>query len=154
MQRAGGATREPRPGPDRDLGAGNTRRIRTLLTTARRVINKALQNAWETIWRQGKHGRYLHSLHIGPDKKTLKTYQDLLHTISSIIIQMRTGKIGLRAYLYSINKAGQRMCENGDQTVEHILLKCREWVVERHELWAGRRPILNLRRVLGDPMTQ
>jgi hypothetical protein len=138
---------------DRDQGARSTSSIRTLLTTAKRVINEALQDDWETIWKQGKHGRYLHSLHIGPDKKTLKTHQDLPRAISSIITQMRTGKIGLRAYLHSINRTdtSQCTCGYGDQTVEHILLKCREWVVERHELWAGRRPILNLRGLLCDP---
>ena len=39
----------------------------------------------------------------------------------------------------------------GEQIVEHILLNCREWKAERQELWAGGRPILNLRRLLNDP---
>jgi hypothetical protein len=113
-----------------------TRGIRTLLTTAKRVINKALQDDWETIWKQSKHGRFLHSLDIGPDKKTLKMHQNLPRAISSIITQMKTGKISLRAYLHSINRAdtSECTCGHGDQTVEHILLKCREWVVERHDL--------------------
>jgi hypothetical protein len=129
------------------------RGIRTLLTTAKRVINEALQDDWDTIWKQGKHRRILHSLGIGPDKKALKMHENLSRAISFIITQMRTGKIGLRAYLHSINRAdtSQCTCGHGDQTVEHILLKCREWVAERHEIWAGRRPILNLRGLLGDP---
>jgi ribonuclease HI len=129
------------------------RGIRTLLTTAKRVINEAVQDDWDTIWKQGKHGRIFHPLDIGPDKKTLKMHEDLPRAISSIITQMRTGKIGLRAYLHSINRTDtiQCICGHGEQTVEHVLLKCREWVAERHEIWAGRRPILNLRGLLGDP---
>jgi hypothetical protein len=50
---------------------------------------------------------------------------------------MRTGKIGLRAYLHSINRTDTS--------------ECKEWVAERHEIWAGGRPILNLRGLLGDP---
>jgi hypothetical protein len=139
----------------RNQGQDNRRArgIRTLLTTAKRVINEALQDDWETIWEQGKHGRFLYSLDARPDKKALKMHQNLPRAISSIITQMRTGKIGLRAYLHSINKtdSSECTCGHGDQTVEHILLKCREWVAERHDLWAGGRPILNLKGLLGDP---
>jgi len=125
----------------------------TLLTTAKRTISEALQDDWESIWARGKHGRYLHSLDVKPDKKTLKAHQNLPRALSSIITQMRTGKIGLRAYLYSINKAetNQCTCNQGEQTVEHILLRCRKWTAGGQELWAGGRPILNLRGLLNDP---
>jgi ribonuclease HI len=46
----------------RDQHQDRHRGIRTLLTTAKRIINGALQDDWDTIWKQGKHGRVLHSL--------------------------------------------------------------------------------------------
>jgi tubulin alpha len=125
----------------------------TLLSSAKRTVSEALQDDWDSIWTRGKHGRYLHSLDVRPDKKALKVHQNLPRAVSSIITQMRTGKIGLRGYLYNINWAetNQCNCNQGEQTVEHILLKCRKWTTERQELWAGGRPILNLRGLLNDP---
>ena len=132
---------------------GATEGTKTLLTVVKRTINEALQDDREAIWAHRKHGRYLHSLNARPDKKALNVHQNLPRAVSSIITQMRTDKIGLGAYLHSINKAdtNQCTCNQGEQTVEHILLKCRKWTAERQELWAGGRPILNLRGLLSDP---
>ena len=46
--------------------------------------------------------------------------------LSSILIQMRTGKIGLNRYLSQIGKADDPWCEcqNAYQTVRHIIEDC------------------------------
>jgi hypothetical protein len=126
--------------------------IRTLLTTAKRTINTALHQDWEFAWTHAKHGRALHDLGRRPDKKTLQLHRKLPRPISSVITQMRTRKIGLNTYLHGINKAdtSQCTCNQGPQTVEHVLLRCRNWKQERQDMWAGSRPVLNVKDVLGD----
>jgi ribonuclease HI len=129
------------------------RRRRTLLTAAKRTVSEAIHKEWGKIWALGKHGRHLYFLGTKPDKKILKLHRNLPRPISSVITQMKTEKIGLRAYLHSINRAdsSQCTCNQGEQTVEHILLKCRNWLTERQEMWAGKRPTHNLKRLLNDP---
>ena len=124
-----------------------------LLIKAKHTITQALQNDWQVLWTHSRQGRVLHSLEAKPDKKTLKLHQNLPRAISSIITQMRTGKIGLAAYLHSIDKAdsGQCSCNYGEETVGYVLLRCRKWVTEREEMWADSRPILSLKGLLGDP---
>lgn len=86
------------------------------------------------------------------DQNNLKMHQNLPRAISSAITQMRTGKIGLKAYLHSMKQAhtNQCSCNQGEQTVEHILLKCRKWLTKRQEMWAGGRPAPNLRGLLNN----
>ena len=142
--------RRPRQNRGQQQGAPQTT---ILLTKAKHTINQALQKDWEALWTHGRHGRALHSLGAKPDKKTLQLHQNVPRAISSIITQMRTGKIGLAGYLHSIDKAdsGQCSCNYGEETVEHVLLKCRQWMAAREEMWAGGRPILSLKNLLNDP---
>ncbi|RMZ90276.1 hypothetical protein DV736_g2490, partial [Chaetothyriales sp. CBS 134916] len=136
---------DPHQNPDNNI-------IKTLLTTAKRTINTALHQDWESIWAHAKHGRVLHALGRKPDKKTLELHRRLPRPTSSVITQMRTSKIGLNVYLHSINRAdtSQCTCNQGQQTVEHVLLRCRNWTKERQEMWAGSRPVLSLKGVLSN----
>lgn len=70
---------------------------------------------------------------------------------SALLTQLRTGKIGFNAFLHSMRVPDVRSpeceCQEGDMTVEHVLLKCPQWDIERAELISPLRTN-NLKKIL------
>lgn len=83
---------------------------------------------WEKEWQTSLHGRTIYELTPTPTKRVLRIHRNLPRPLSTVIVQMRTGKIGLRHYLYQRGvpdmQDGDCRCGRATQTVRHVLLAC------------------------------
>ena len=87
---------------------------------------------WERTGRTSRHGGVSRRLTSVPHKNNLLEYQILTKAESAILLQARTGKTGLRSYLYRIGAAESPRCEcGGIENVKHVLPQCPKWTGQR-----------------------
>ena len=104
-----------------------------------RSINATLTTNWRATWSEAPTGKDLRNLDPSlPSKKTSLGLHGNHKPTSSLTVQLRTQKIGLKAFLYSRRIPGCPdswcQCREGQQTVKHILLQCPLWRVERRRM--------------------
>ena len=93
----------------------------------------------EDKWRKEIRGRELCKLKPEPKSNMVKLHAGLSKELSSLLMQMRTGKIGLRQFLFERRvpgiEYGRCECRQINQTVKHVLLNCRRYNKERRGFW-------------------
>jgi hypothetical protein len=96
---------------------------------------------WRKRWMASKKGRVIASYRPYPTKLALDLYRGRTKAFSSILIGLRTGKIGLQGFLSKMRVPGYESpicgCGEDTETVEHFLLQCSKWNHERREVLAS-----------------
>lgn len=115
--------------------------------------SRTLRRVWKEQWEKEMKGRHTYRITPSPTGKTLDLHEGLPKALSSIGIQLRTGKIGLNEFLHTRRVPGyespQCECGHGNQSVIHMLTACRKWVRERWELRVSSGS-LDLATILGN----
>ena len=106
----------------------------------RTTLAKSALAEWKQEWEIETKGRHLRLLVNAPTRDILEIHKGLDKQLSSLVVQMRTGKIGLRKFLYErrvpgVEDKGCDLCGQGEQTVHHILSTCRKFRAERESTW-------------------
>lgn len=105
-----------------------------------RTMETALGRAWRASWvRHGGDPQEIPDRNLRqPFQKRLKLHEGLTKAQSSLAIQLRTRKIGLRQFLYDrhVPTVPSPACDCGwhSQTVDHILLYCPRYTRSRPRL--------------------
>lgn len=125
-----------------------------LQTTLKTWLHRWIRAEWAYNWEMEFKGRTTYKYTPEPNRRILQLHYKLKKWQSAMLVQMRTGKIGLRDYLWKrkvpdFNHPGCE-CGEGRQTVEHILLRCRDFNDLRKGLFNGKRQT-DSRAILSNP---
>ncbi|KAK6972148.1 hypothetical protein R3P38DRAFT_3336080 [Favolaschia claudopus] len=101
----------------------------------------SMRGRWSKQWADSRRGVKQRRFDTRPPGRTvLRFYKDRSRQSASIITQLRTGHIGLNAFLHRIHA-----------TVSHFLLSCPRFRDARHILRTTLKKPLSLRLLLGSP---
>jgi ribonuclease HI len=126
----------------------------TLWAAKKRAIKQRITEEWEKRWENGLHGREYFQYAPKPHKQYPGAHKNLAKALSSVIIQMRTGKIGLNSYCHGIGAITAptdrcRGCKEERESLYHVLLYCPTYRKDRQKYW-GRDPPRSLREIFAD----
>lgn len=123
-----------------------------MIATVKTAIRKHAYQQWAKEWARETRGNALRKIQPIPSNKTMRLHARVKRAKTSLITQIRTEKIGLRAFLFDrrVPDTDNDKCECGRarQTARHLLHECRLYAKQRSRLWAAER-----RKVQGGVIT-
>ena len=128
---------------DTDETALQLRNYRRIISTVKTAIKAYALQQWAKEWKEETKGHVLRAIFPTPSHRITRIHKAVKRAKSSLITQIRTEKIGLKAFLYSRFVLGvdEESCTCGArrQTARHILHECRLLGRQRREWWANER---------------
>ena len=113
---------------------------------------RRVQEAWEATWHAETKGRAAYRYTAIPSKAVLRLHAGLSKRQSSLLVQLRTEKIGLRDFLFRRRVPDISnpwcACREGRQTVRHLLLTCKTHRNLRRQEFDGHSGSTDLRTIL------
>jgi len=111
--------------------------VRILAATTKSAIRQTMKKEWETSWKTDKHGRELFRVQRDTPSDQLSHHTDAKTTRSASVHTSikSTRPIPTRASVDTEHKQ-----------LRHILLECRNWIEERHRMWAGKQPCSDIKQ--------
>jgi hypothetical protein len=144
-----------------------TERIKRWLATDavnadRKIIQTTIAKEWKERWqREVDKSRARHRGRAGepadepPTNERLKLHDGLHKAESSLLVQMRTGKIGLRAFLFERRVPDVMtpvcVCGDGRETARHVAAYCQLEEATRRELPFAMRTHRDFEAAVRDP---
>jgi len=108
------------------------------ISAIRQEFAAETQKEWKKRWEESKRYEHMHRIDPKlPSKSFLKLIKDFPKAVSSLLIQLRTGHIGLNKHLHRINKKDSPDCDECDgtpETVFHFIMECPKYNHQRHIL--------------------
>ena len=109
------------------------------LSAIRQESKAKIQRLWARRWKHSPRSRRLAKIDNSiPSKKWMDLVKPLTKKQAAILIQLRTGHIGLNGHLHRIGKINSPLCTkcdaNTEETVHHYLFECDHYQQERAPL--------------------
>ena len=128
-------------------------------SAAKAQVRTRTTDEWAAVWNRSIVSRVTHRYNEGPTPQNLNKYKGQRRAITSVLTQMRTGKVALGYFLHRINRRDSAECSHcgygSSETVQHVLLSCERWHHLRQAfLWKDGNPrVTDLKQLLNDPDT-
>ena len=99
---------------------------------------------WEEEWVNSKQANHAKSFYRGPNPTKARFVYKLARLELGRFVRVITGHNNLNFFQEKLGLTGSslcRFCENGDETITHLLSVCPRFVNSQRELFMGRLPL-------------